>query len=351
MKNKIGYDKIKITCFNIISINTDILNANNIEYVTVDSIQGIKTFDTATNTFVYIKTLRLKQNNKGNIIDFIINKNSYGSYISNLYINLPKVIYNNNIINCSDKIDFLRALDIIKEELVKIGISICFDEAHVNSMEVNTNIDLRCSFNEYAEILEFISATTTFKGNRAKFDNNYNFTSTGFTIETAKYKLKFYNKSKEQNIKGNILRVELTYKDADIINKKFRTTNLGFFIENIETVQADFVNFINKYIVQAINKRTTEQQKQVLKLGKEIKESSPKGWVNNFISALKSARIDNHISILDENEIWKVVKKLDKVNFARNKKNNLKHIPEIWKASNIENLEEILCNFRVDNEE
>lgn len=348
----IGYDKIKITCFNIGSINTSILNANNIEYVTTDSIQGIKTFDTATNSYIYIKSLRLKQNIKGNVIDFIIKKNQHGYHEASLYANIPKILYNNNIMNCNDKNDFVRALDIIKQELRSIGIIISFDEAKINSLEVNINIDLEFEFNEYANVLEYISSNCNFKGNRAKFDNNYNYDTTGFTIETKKYKLKFYNKSREQNIKGNILRVELTYKDADIINKNFNTTKLSYFIENIESVKENFRNFMCKYILQAISKKTTEQQKKVLKLARKIKESNPKGWVNTFISDLKSAKIDSaEINILDENEIWEVVKQLDKVNFARNKKNNLKHIPASWKSKNIEKLEEILYIFRAYNEE
>lgn len=346
MSNNIGYDKIKITSFSIISININILNANNVEFVTTtDSINGFKVLDTATNGFVYIKTLRLKQNVEGNIIDFIIKKDEKGFRKTNLYINIPRIIYNNNIMNCSNKNDFVRALDIVKQELAYIGIIIFLEDAHINLMEININIDLKNDFHEYANVLDFISTNTSFKGNRAKFDNNYSFLNTGFTLETKKYKLKFYNKSKEQNIDGNLLRIELTYKDADIISKKFNTTKLDYFTNSIETVQADFINFINKYIVNAINKKTLEQQKQVLRIAKEIKQNNSKGWVSNFISVLKNSSIDNNIKILDENEIWEVVKALDRVNFARNKKNNLKHIPQAWSNKNIEKLEEILCNF------
>lgn len=354
MNNNIGYDKIKITEFSVLSVNTSILNVNNIEYVTTtDSTQGIKMLDTATNNFIYIKMLRCKQNYKENIIDFIIkrNENSYNNK-SNLYVNIPKILYNNNISNCSNKNDFERALDIAKEELESIGIIICLEDAHVNAVEVNINIELKNEFNEYREVFEFISTNTNFKGNRAKFDNNYNFHATGFTIETANYKLKFYNKSKEQKNDGNQLRIELTYKGSDILNKKFNTSKLDYFIYNMETVKADFNNFINKYIGKAVNKKIIEQQKQILILAKKIKSESSKRWVNNFISVLKSAKIDNAgINILDESEIWEVVKALDKINFARNKKNNLKHVPASWQSKNIVKLDEILSYFSSNNEE
>ena len=159
-----------------------------------------------------------------------------------LELNPSIIIHGNNINNINKSTDLLLAIDILKNRLSFYGIDIDIQSCMIKEIELNKNIILNHSFNEYKQCFDLITETLPLRfKNKSSYFNNEIKEYTGFKAENEQLSLKFYNKSLEQNLflPYNILRVEYKFKNPKKVKQALKYnsfSDLSYNLNNIDTV-------------------------------------------------------------------------------------------------------------------
>lgn len=152
--------------------------------------------------------------------------------------NLPKQISNKQINNenVSNTKDFIKALGVIEEELEALGFGkLDLKESKVREIEINYNIPITRSFNEYERAINYIASL---RNGHLRVGKGFEGDAyTGITIGNSEWDIKVYDKRRDIKNKTGIdieesLRLEFTFKSNEKIKAIFGDNNLKDIIED-----------------------------------------------------------------------------------------------------------------------
>lgn len=175
-----------------------------------------------------------------------------------LELNPSIIIRGNNINNINKSTDLLLAIDILKNRLSFYGIDIDIQSCMIKEIELNKNIILNHSFNEYKQCFDLITETLPLRfKNKSSYFNNEIKEYTGFKAENEQLSLKFYNKSLEQNLflPYNILRVEYKFKNPKKVKQALKYNSFSDLSYNLNNIDTVFNSLIEKDIVIPIKNK------------------------------------------------------------------------------------------------
>lgn len=175
-----------------------------------------------------------------------------------LELNPSIIIHGNNINNINKSTDLLLAIDILKNRLSFYGIDIDIQSCMIKEIELNKNIILNHSFNEYKQCFDLITETLPLRfKNKSSYFNNEIKEYTGFKSENEQLSLKFYNKSLEQNLflPYNILRVEYKFKNPKKVKQALKYNSFSDLSYNLNNIDTVFNSLIEKDIVIPIKNK------------------------------------------------------------------------------------------------
>lgn len=284
----IGADKITITNFDIISIDTDkFKRLVGKEYIILgDPEEGRNIFDNRTSLPISLVNLRFPKvpkdkENDNFLLNFLFTGFKNGME-SSLRLNLPKVLHGNNILNITNGECFMECLDKAKEKLFNdYGIEINFNNAHFKEIEINKTLTLDKPFNEYKQALGFIHNCIKFKQTtrRGLYHIGDNFS--GIDFKNKEMQLKFYDKALEQGIEelgNNMLRVELTLITNQKILNSLGISSVEELKDNYYVLEDYFNKFTERFVKQPTLKGIEEHRKFIAKELKEQQKANSRGF-------------------------------------------------------------------------
>lgn len=311
-KNKIGIDKIAITGFKI----------KNIDTINYDLEKKAK----ETQQKILKDSLERYQ-----LIKYRINKKNYPKLI--LYPS--RILWGNNIKNTKVN-EFLKALKWAKSELEKRGLILEeFEKAKIKEIEININLEI--SFQEYEKIFRILLPTAKIYGKNKK---------DSVSVETIETKgkttsFKIYDKGKQQSLSKGLVRFEYYLKELEyqiiceksgysgdlqtLIKKPFLLTEI--FKQKIKELHKKALKYINKEIEKPLKLKyneikkynSTAIKKDIKPIYKQLEKVEPYG-------------------IFDKNILIKIIKESKE----KNKKREINKILEIYKDLNeLEKLKQI----------
>lgn len=154
------------------------------------------------------------------------------------------------------------------------------------SMEINTNIRLERSFNEYKHILGLMHDLRK-KGFKGQKYENEEKECTGFKLFNDSMSIKIYNKTIQLETQKNIpiydevMRVEVAFLTQNKINDMFGTC----YIEEITDIQLKDVllKVVEKELFKPLEKYIKNTNKELKKIAKEEKERDIRKWKRSFL--------------------------------------------------------------------
>jgi len=146
------------------------------------------------------------------LINVFITKKIKNIWYCHLEVNLPKILWEENINSITSKEDFNNALDKLEEHLKTYGIDIDLSECNLHMAELNRYLMLEKTFSDYEKPLEEAKKSIIrghFKRSTFKHEELKNLTT--FKFGTKNKNLKLYDKSLEVFLKK--------YKNEDFLKK------------------------------------------------------------------------------------------------------------------------------------
>lgn len=302
------------------------------------------------------------------LINVFITKTTGVTWYCHLEVNLPKVLWGDNINNISSKDDYDMALDKLHQHLKTYGINIELADCYLNMAEFNRYLMLGNPFADYEEAMEEAKKSIVkghFRNATAKHEELQNLTT--FKIGTKNKNLKLYDKSLEVFLKK--------YQDEDFLNKLTKadlremTRKYKSMIRAEITLKKDALyRFIPKETtlgeLSGVIESITEEvfHSVIIETGLEEKhlENKKKQRARTQAAALRQSRRQNErgflIKYLKDNitSIWGLQECLDAVDIVaetQNDKKNWKHrLREYYepikkKPEYIKNIEEITAKL------
>lgn len=217
--------------------------------------------------------------------------------------NLPKQISNKQINNenVSNTKDFIKALGVIEEELEALGFGkLDLKESKVREIEINYNIPITRSFNEYERAINYIASL---RNGHLRVGKGFEGDAyTGITIGNSEWDIKVYDKRRDIKNKTGIdieesLRLEFTFKSNEKIKAIFGDNNLKDIIEDDFKRMQDILK--EKILDNLVSKLYKDIERQVNHAIKHIEAYKSQGGGGNAVDEY----LKNHQANLLDAEI------------------------------------------------
>lgn len=304
VKNKIGIDKISLTGFKI----------KNIDMVNYDLEKKTKT----------TRQKILKDNyERYQLIKYRIKGENYYKLI--LYPS--RILWGNNIKNANVS-EFLKALEWVKEELKEKGLILeGIEQAKIKEIEININ--LKISFQEYETAFKMLLPTAKIYGKNKK---------DGLSVETLETKgktngFKIYDKAKQQKLYYGLVRFEYYLKDIHyqmicqkngysgdlqtLIKKPFLLSVI--FKQKTKDLYKKTLKYINREIKKPLKNRYTE-----------IKKYNKTATKKDIKPIYKQLEMVEPYGIFDKNILVSIIKESNE----KNKNREIKKVLELYRDFN-----------------
>lgn len=206
-------------------------------------------------------------------------------------------------------------------------------------IEINTNIKLDKTYNEYNYVLETVKRICSGGTHRLKAKVNCALDGTIETLylNNSNIELKFYNKTLELAdesqiyIADEVMRIELKLKNQDSIQYMFDTHYFECLTD--EQIKEKFYEFLKLNVFDKIDDHIEKSKDKIEKITKiEKGRLVKKPYVASVISSILTTTVNKKDLFVDYDFMIEAIKKLDK-NHNRTIKRNAEEIKKLTKFS------------------
>lgn len=202
----------------------------------------------------------------------------------------------------------------------KYGVKTNAENVKVSYIEVNKTFRLEHLFAEYKRpIILLMSRLPKNKGVQMDFKSliNRKYKINDFAVSNDSSAIKIYDKSSQMQIEaqGELMRVELTLKDARTVERAFKT-NLWNELTD-EVINEYFNGQMKKLFADPVERWNTLQKKKIVKMMEEKKDKEHH-WIGAVLGCLQDEEVLTGIpQMMDVKELLEIV---DQVATSRRKK-------------------------------
>lgn len=318
---RVGIDRVVLKDLEIEQVDIDLLIEKG--FTVIQNKECIRVLKNEEGQDVNISYIRVskEQDNKLLINDLKIGRmktegNVFDGMVDyeQLNINLPKGISRTrtNEENISNTNDLIQSIKAVQSELEGLGFGVVdILGAELKEIEININIDLKKSFNEYEKVLNYLQELLPKRlksemNTKHKPRNKY----TGFQVGNKSINLKMYDKRTNileksgQEIGKERLRIEYTLLHEQKIKDVFKTNKLNEIVaDEFELINKAFHELIRADLITKLYNDIDKQSKQATKEIRRYKDTKTKLSGMEYIFDYKVLDIEIVLGALKENTI------------------------------------------------